>query len=500
MNINRFSTLVFIFLIVNSVAVSAMRFPESIDTPDYLQGDDHNGSWQNTDGNGFTISIEGDGTWKCEGLNNKGQCTIPPELKPDVVIRVEAGYDFVIALLKDGTVRAWGDNDHGQCDVPEGLSDVTQIAVTGDSVAVILRDGTIRAWGNPDYNQTNVPSLNNARFISSGTHHYAVLTRDGNIVTWGDNSFGQCTVPEDLLGKKVISVTTGGYHTVALTEDGMVYAWGNNSRGQCNIPKNVGIVQEISAGKDYSLIHLVNKTILVCGSRTLFDGESRPVSVSSIGRTNFNEFHTGVHENIAITESGDVLVWPWDTRDLSSDPPENNYREFLGSTPGYFGLKRVSDRNILNHPSRSFIYEKISSRPGMRFNELCRTLDINRGTLHYHLDTLLSARKIVGIEYAGKTGYFANNGRFMDPERRLLTHLMNPAQRELLQNLHTHGQLRRGDLIDCTRLSAPAAAWHLKSLSEEGLVQVKKSGREAYYSLDPVIAPGFSGLIAAISR
>lgn len=498
MNINRISALVFICLIVNSVSASVVVFPGSRDATDDLPGNDHDGGWKNSDGNGFIISKERDGTWKCEGLNNKGQCNIPPELKPDDVLRVEAGYDFVVALLKDGTLRAWGDNDHGQCEVPFGLSDVIQVAVTGDSVAVILRDGTVRAWGNPDYDQTRAPLLNNAIFISSGTHHYAVLTRDGNVVTWGDNSFGQCTVPQVLRGKKVISVTTGGYHTVALTEDKMVYAWGNNSRGQCNIPHNAGIVQEISAGKDYTLIHLGNRTILVCGSRTLFDGEAKPVSIPSIGETNFNDFNTGVHENIAITESGEVLVWPWDTRDISFDPPENNYWESLLSSQGNVNLKRVSDRNILDHPARSVIYEKISSRPGIHFNNLCRDLGINRGTLHHHVDALISARKIVEMEYTGKTVYFSNNGLFGDPERRLLTHLMNPARRELLQNLYTHGQLRRADLIGSTPLSFPAAVWHLKSLSDEGMVQVQKSGRVVYYSLHPEIEPSLGRLMESV--
>ncbi|MDP3564813.1 MAG: ArsR family transcriptional regulator [Methanoregula sp.] len=498
MNINRFAALAFICLIVTSVFVSALPFPESIDTSNHMPGDDYDGSWMNNDGNGFIISKEKDGSWKCEGLNTRGQCNIPPELKPDDVLRVEAGYDFVVALLKDGTVRAWGDNDHGQCDVPYGLSDVTQVAVTGDSVAVILKDGTVRAWGNNHYNQTRVPSLDNARFISSGTHHYAVLTEDGNVVTWGDNSFGQCTIPHDLLGKKVISVTTGGYHNVALTDDGMVYAWGNNSRGQCNIPKNAGVVHEISAGEDYSHIYLENRTILVCGSRSLFGGESRPISIPSISGTNFNDFDTGVHENIAITESGEVLVWPWDTRDLSFDHPENNYREAPVSTPGNFSLKRVSDKNILNHPARTFIYEKISSSPGIHFNDLCRDLGINRGTLHHHLYALISSRKIVEMVYAGKTVYFANNGQLGDPERKLLTHLKNPARRDLLQILHTHGQLRRGELIDYTRLSTPAAAWHLKFLSNEGIVRIEKSGREAYYSLHPDVEPylgRFSGAV-----
>lgn len=493
MNIHRFSALVFIFLFVNSVAVSAMRFPESIDTPDYRPGEVHRGGLQNADGNGFMISKTSDGKWLCEGINTKGQCNIPPGLETYEVRYLQNGKDFVVAHLENNTVMAWGNNDLGQCDVPKGLSDVDQVAVTEDSVAVVLLNGSVRTWGNPAYNQTRPPSLNNAVFISSGSHHYAVLTSDNKVVTWGDDSFGQSTVPSDLEGKKIIRITTGGYHTIAITEDSMVYAWGDNSRGQCTIPRDVGMVREISAGKFYSLIHLENETLLEYGSLTQWGRKTGPVSIPFVKETNFRDFETGVQENIAVTDLGEVLVWLWDDSDIIFNPPEDRQDAFLVPVQGNFGLKRISDGDILKLPARSFIYDKICSSPGMSFNNLCRTLGINRGTLRHHLNALISAREIVAKEYTGKTVYFAD-GKFGDTERRLLMHLKNPARRDLLQKLHTDGHLRRGDLIDRTQLSTASAAWHLKSLSDEGIVRIEKSGREAYYSLHPEIASSISGL------
>lgn len=496
MNIHRPAALVLIILFVTGYPVSAVPFPETTSTL-YTLGDEYSGQWQNADGSGFIITKETDGTLTCTGLNTKGQCNIPADLTGDDVIQLEAGDDFSVALRSDGTVVAWGNNDHGQCDVPPGLSGVVSIAVTTDSAAAVLTNGTVHAWGNNDYNQTRVPQLSNAWSISSGVRHYVVLTHEGTLVTWGGNSSGQIAITPDLAGKKVISVTAGGYHTLALTEDRTVYAWGDNSRGQSNIPVHTGIVREISAGKDYSLIYLENQTLLVYGSPATLAGEPGPGSIPSVTGTNFCDFETGTHENIAFTGSGEMLVWSWDAQVSDLHALDGNHGEFLVPTRGNLGLIRVSDKNILKHPARSDIYEKIRSSPGIHFNDLCRNLGINRGTLHHHLSALLSARKIVELEYTGKTVFFANNGRFRDPERRLLAHLKNPARRELLLNLHTHGHLRRGDLIDHTQLSTSAAAWHLKSLSDEGIIQVEKSGREAYYSLHPAIASGFSELLAS---
>jgi predicted transcriptional regulator len=157
----------------------------------------------------------------------------------------------------------------------------------------------------------------------------------------------------------------------------------------------------------------------------------------------------------------------------------------------------VCDKDLLDQRNRSLIYANIYANPGIHFNDLCRALEINRGTMFYHLAVLLSSGKIAGMDYAGKTVYFTNKSCFGDTERKLLLHLKNPARMSLLQNLHTHGPLRRGDLIDKTRLSTAATAWHLKFLSDEGIVQIKKAGREAYYSIHPEMAPCLSGLMAA---
>nr|WP_320161419.1 hypothetical protein [uncultured Methanoregula sp.] len=498
MKIHPFAAMLFSCLLVTSIMMPAEAHLGSRSERNGSTGSSNLTTRHIGDGDWFELWRDENKTLQCTGLNNKGQCDIPPGLAD--VKSVNGGSDFVVALLNNGSVVVWGSNEHGQRNVPPNLTTVVRIATISDSVAALLENGTVITWGNNDKGRIEVPPVlaNNVTSISGGNSHFVALTREGIVVAWGDNALGQCNVPTGM--GKIIRMTTGGYHTLALAENGTLFAWGWNWWGQCDIPPNIGKVRTISAGRSYSLAHLENGSVLVFGSPVTSAGEPGPGLYPSIADTNFNAGNPWDHDHIAITEIGEKLVWTWDPQNLDVLIPENSDITFRSSNRGTFNLKRVCDKDLLDQRNRSLIYANIYANPGIHFNDLCRALEINRGTMSYHLAVLLSSGKIVGMEYAGKTVYFSTKGCFEDAERKLLTHLKNPARMRLLYHLHTHGSLRRGDLIDKTRLSAAAAAWHLKSLSDERIVQIKKTGREAYYSLHPETASHMSGLMAAVSE
>jgi DNA-binding transcriptional ArsR family regulator len=451
---------------------------------------------QIAEGNWFKVLLFPDGTVQCRGLNDRGQCNVPPGLTG--VTAIEAGDDFTLALLENGTVIGWGNNDHGQIMVPANLSGVSKIAV-GSDFGFAIRDGTITAWGNNDHGQTDVPAnLSGVSVIAGGKDHGIALTQDGTPVAWGDNRFGQSTVPAGL--HHVQQVAAGGYHNVALTENRTVVCWGMNTQGQCDVPPDLTNVTRVLAGVDYSVAFRDDGRSVRWGTPPHAWQQGDGWVPSPITATNLADASNGAYDLVLLCENGDLHVWTWNDYNLESilednagpDPPVLDH-----TSPNFTQVQRVSPKDLEDHPYRSRICETIAANPGLQFNNLCRTADINRGTLRHHLNVLLSARIIVAKEYAGKTVYFPNDGRLKDPERRLLVHLKNPARRELLTNLHNHGHLCRRDLIDRSRLSAAAAAWHLKSLSDEGMVQIEKCGREAHYSLHPDIASGFSGLAAS---
>jgi predicted transcriptional regulator len=495
MKTNPFIALIFSCLLVTSMMMPVHAFPGSPGNRNRSAGSPDPGLWSNNYGDRFELWFDDNKTLQCAGLNNKGQCDIPAEVQGAKSVKV--GQDFGVAHINKSTIVTWGANDYGQQNVPSGLENIHKITTTSHSIAALLKNGTVIAWGKNDKGQTDVPPIlvNNVSVVKGGKDYFVVITREGNVVAWGDNSLGQGNVPAGM--EKIVTIKRGDYHTVALSENGTAYAWGWNGEGQCDIPKNIGKVLEIGAAMDYTLLHLENRSILVIGSPPA--GTPGPGLYPSINLTHFSNNDDLGKENelSAVTDDGEELAWVKHCQYLDHPNPDLPDITFLVSNTGIFNLKRVCDKSVLDHRNRSLIYETISANPGIHFNDLCRALEINRGTLSYHLAVLLSSGKVVGMEYAGKTVYFSRKGCFEDTERKLITHLKNPARMRLLHNLYTHGSLQRVDLIDKTRLSRAAATWHLKSLTDEGIVQVTRTGRKAYYSLHPEISLHMPGQVAA---
>ncbi len=498
MMVNPVAVAIFSCMVVISLMMPVTAFPDGTGSGNQTTGSLNPSIRHNHDGYWFEIWQDDNRTLHCTGLNDEGQCEIPRGL--GAVRSFAVGSDFVVAGLENGSVVVWGSNRHGQHNVPPNLTNVTQATDTLEgSVAVLLENGSVIAWGNNDKGQTEVPSIlaNNVTVIEGSSSNFIALTRDGTVVVWGDNTFGQGNVPRDM--GKIVRFAVGRYHFVALDENGSVFAWGWNYCGQCNIPRDIGKVRSIASQMDSSLISLENGTVLVYGTSTGSTGEIGPKVYPGISKTKFKTNPSWKHEPYAITENGKTLVWAWDSQFATLPTPDDSDPAFCASNRGIFNLKRVCDKALLEHPNRSIIYERIVSTAGIHFNDLCRMLSINRGTLCYHLGVLTASGKIVGMNHAGKTMYFASKRCFNEPERRLVVHLNNPTRKKMLQNLHRNGCLRRTDLIECVELSAAATACHLKSLNNDGIVQIKKSGREAYYFICPDVSPYISALIAAES-
>ncbi len=498
MKIHPFAAMLFSCLLIASIMMPVNALPGNSGNRNRSADLSNQTIRSNHDGNGFEIWLDGKNTLQCTGLHTKGQCDIPPGLID--VQSVSVGSDFVVAQLGNGSIIVWGSNAQGQGNVPPNLENVIDFTSTSTgSVAVLLKNGTVIAWGNNNKGQTNVPPIlaNNVTYVVGANSNFIALTTQGDVVAWGDNTFGQCNIPTGM--GKIVNIAVGSYHSIALAENGTVFSWGWNGRGQCDIPPDIGKVISISSGMETSLLLLENGTILVRGPPAAPANTPGTGLYSSIVRSNFDTTDPWDHESVAITENGDILIWPWNylNSDNFTTVGSDIYLIWVPSQ-GIFNLKRVCDKDLLDQHNRSMIYETIHTNPGLHFRDLCRSMGINRGTMSYHLAVLLSSRKVVRMEYAGKTGYFSNKCYLGDRDRKLLMDLKNPARMNLLQNLHIHGYLGRGDLIVHTGLSSSAAAWHLKSLSDEGIVQIKKIGREAYYSLHPEIAPYLTYLMTEV--
>src|SRR6185436_3146276 len=65
-----------------------------------------------------SMGLRSDGSLIAWGVNNSGECNVPPLPRGLAYVDVAAGPGLSVARRSDGSVVAWGDPARGQCDVP----------------------------------------------------------------------------------------------------------------------------------------------------------------------------------------------------------------------------------------------------------------------------------------------------------------------------------------------------------------------------------------------
>jgi hypothetical protein len=128
---------------------------------------------------------------------------------------IAAGGAETCALRSGGQVDCWGSNDSGQLgdgatggssDAPtgvSGISNATQIAVSGGFACALLSTGQVECWGenrqgelgNGDTANSNVPvavrGITNAVQVTAGTDSACAALEGGAIDCWGADTAGE---------------------------------------------------------------------------------------------------------------------------------------------------------------------------------------------------------------------------------------------------------------------------------------------------------------------
>ncbi len=175
---------------------------------------------------------------------------LPPSLNPVVKVASAA---HAVALQQDGTVVCWGASGGNRTAVPPGLSNVIDVAASGEGSLALRADGTVTVWGN--FVPVPPAAVNYGfRAIAAGSYHAVGLRHDGTVAMWGltgNYDQGQYqNQPANLSG--VVAISAGWNHTVALKADGSVVAWGRNDEGQTTIPAQLTKAVGISAAENES--------------------------------------------------------------------------------------------------------------------------------------------------------------------------------------------------------------------------------------------------------
>ncbi len=179
--------------------------------------------------------------------------------------------------------------------------------------------------------------------VAAGLYHSLALTSTGAVFAWGWNIVGQLgngstngsDVPVKvrlLSGTKVTGIAAGFAHSVALTSTGAVLAWGKNYNGNLgngsttdsDVPVKVNLpvatkVTAVAAGAEHNLAVTSTGAVLAWGYNA--DGQlggstgasDVPVNVNLPAGTKVTAVAAGASHSLALTSTGAVLAWGYNT-------------------------------------------------------------------------------------------------------------------------------------------------------------------------------------------
>jgi predicted transcriptional regulator len=146
----------------------------------------------------------------------------------------------------------------------------------------------------------------------------------------------------------------------------------------------------------------------------------------------------------------------------------------------YLGYR--SSRSLLDNKKRSRIYACIRDHPGIAPAEIARITRINRGTIRYHLSRLREAGLVSILHRDSRVGYF-RNGDYDTAEKVVCLHLQNGTRRQIFALLLEKPGITQSEIADIIAISCSTAAWHMRRLAADGLVETNRDGRTVRYAL-----------------
>jgi predicted transcriptional regulator len=132
---------------------------------------------------------------------------------------------------------------------------------------------------------------------------------------------------------------------------------------------------------------------------------------------------------------------------------------------------RIGPRDLLRHPHRSDLYERIRKRPGQGSRELARSSGLARMVVEHHVQMLESHRLVVARRVGMRRLLFVAAELPTEDVLRARLVLSAASRRRLADALAaTEGALSQKDLVERTRISQRLISYHLRHLESAGLV------------------------------
>ncbi|WP_164997760.1 winged helix-turn-helix transcriptional regulator [Methanolobus psychrotolerans] len=159
--------------------------------------------------------------------------------------------------------------------------------------------------------------------------------------------------------------------------------------------------------------------------------------------------------------------------------------KFVKFVPALGSIKRINKSNMMKNSCRENVFNTIKSMPGISFSEIEREIDINRGTLRYHINIMEKEKLIESHKTKGKVSFFRNDSTYSEREKTLISTFKNDINYKIISEISKCHSLNNNSLADKLGVTASTASWHVKNIKEFGIIEVNKEGKNNVYTINP---------------
>jgi len=129
---------------------------------------------------------------------------------------------------------------------------------------------------------------------------------------------------------------------------------------------------------------------------------------------------------------------------------------------------------------RTRIFEFIRTHPGSHLREIKRELNLAMGVIQYHLYGLEREQEIISRR-RGLHKRFYTTHVFGERQLEILDTLSQETERDILLFLIQNPDATQKELSEYVRISPASINWHIRRLSDTGLVEAKHDGMNVRY-------------------
>jgi DNA-binding transcriptional ArsR family regulator len=168
-------------------------------------------------------------------------------------------------------------------------------------------------------------------------------------------------------------------------------------------------------------------------------------------------------------------------------------KALLGGAAGTLvaGYARVQGEEILEHPGRAEVYERVKAFPGVNFVQLGAQVTFGASTLTYHLRVLEKNGYVHSVRDGRYLRFFdKRSGHYSGERKTAVSALRNETSAAMARHIRAHPGVPQCDLAAAFHVTPSTVTWHMNRLGAAGLVEKQRDGAHSRY----YIARGWADL------